>query len=766
MSRLTTWIDRILRRTNLESTIATTIADDGSASAVSPGDPTPMRSDPSTGALLTSAVAGPAAPVTVPSDENENVSAPFVAARAQGLNGAGQWENVRSYVALPTSGDRGLGFYLIGAPTLTTEPGATFAASAPHAGADTPDGQNVYLAGYDRADVGTETPLWALPTLSHQAGDWSVANATDRPLFVRGTDDADVAERLATHAQQETQTARLAAIEAAVESIDGKTPELDGGRVPIAAASLPLPADAAQEHVLATSPHAARLSADGVGFVSEIRPLVVSNPSVDGFGHEVSVSPSPVIQAHFTNGAPPDTWSHYTSSTGTATSAATGTSLASVAVGANGASTAELTTLTKFTYRSGEGLRLMFTAAFTAPAVGGLQAIGVGPHDGYAVGYQGTAFGFLRRSGGRTEFRTLTVTTASTTAESVTVTLDGSPKLVAVTNSGNAATTAREIAAADYSTTGTGWDAYQTGSTVLFVARRAGPRAGAFTLAGTTAVGLFAQTLAGLAPTDTWEAQTAWNGDRLDGSLGQNNPSGATLDPTKLSVWRVLIPYLGAGNTVLQWLDPATNRWTTCHTIRFANSSASPSLRNPTVGLWMHASGAANVGVSSASMALFVDGRVEPTGPRIAVRSVVKNNVGNASETPVFTVRTDRIYNGAENRCGIRPLTLTASANSTGEMQLFFYRGATLTGANFAAAHPIAPISLDSSATAATGGVLVGVLVTARSGGGTPIVLSELGFDLEPGDALTVTAQQTTGVNGTVCVGLSGYHDNGNGTGL
>lgn len=41
--------------------------------------------------------------------------------------------------------------------------------------------------------------------------------------------------------------------------------------------------------------------------------------------------------------------------------------------------------------------------------------------------------------------------------------------------------------------------------------------------------------------------QDVWNGDRLDGAGGDNNLSGASLDPTKNAIWWIDFQYLGAG---------------------------------------------------------------------------------------------------------------------------------------------------------------------------------------------------------------------------
>lgn len=78
-------------------------------------------------------------------------------------------------------GDEAIRTYLVAANPV---PLASNASSA-FAGADTPPGQVVWIAGHDRIDVGTETPVWALATAAHQVGPYVVDQgapaAIDKP---------------------------------------------------------------------------------------------------------------------------------------------------------------------------------------------------------------------------------------------------------------------------------------------------------------------------------------------------------------------------------------------------------------------------------------------------------------------------------------------------------------------------------------------------------------------------------------------------------
>ena len=116
---------------------------------------------------------------------------------------------------------------------------------------------------------------------------------------------------------------------------------------------------------------------------------------------------------------------------------------------------------------------------------------------------------------------------------------------------------------------------------------------------------------------DTWVAQTAWNGDRCNGT----GVSGFTLDPTKGNVFQVRYPYLGYG-TITFWIqDSVTGRWILAHTIRYANSSASTQLSNPNLrfyGKVINAGNTTNLVMYCGSCAALLTGALSVTYPFFA----------------------------------------------------------------------------------------------------------------------------------------------------
>lgn len=89
-----------------------------------------------------------------------------------------------------------------------------------------------------------------------------------------------------------------------------------------------------------------------------------------------------------------------TSITGSGTVTSTN-SLAKISSGAAINSSAKLLSNRFFKYAAGQGGNIMFTALFDAPATGNRRIIGVGTtNNGYFFGYNGAAFGIMRRSNG------------------------------------------------------------------------------------------------------------------------------------------------------------------------------------------------------------------------------------------------------------------------------------------------------------------------------------------------------------------------------
>lgn len=330
-----------------------------------------------------------------------------------------------------------------------------------------------------------------------------------------------------------------------------------------------------------------------------------------------------------------------------------------------------LQTRKRAVYRAGQGLRTRFSAAFTTGVNSSTQVAGWGQAEsGLFFGYLNEQFGIQYVTGGTRAVVTMTVTTASSTNENVTVELNGVNFSVPVTNSANISRTVWELAEGVY----TGWSASPNGATVVFVSGSANPiTIGNFSLTASTAVANFVETKAGVTATTTVIPQSQWNGDKLDGT----GASGVTLIPTNLNVYEIVVQYLGAGAITFNVeVSPSANNsiLTRVHNIPLPNTLTVPTLTNPSGPFTMAAysqGSTTNLRVISASAALFIEGRPHNTG----VRSTYARSLAATVSTtlyPFVVLHNPNTYFDKANQGVVYILRLTAALKHTqpGTIQL------------------------------------------------------------------------------------------------
>lgn len=397
-------------------------------------------------------------------------------------------------------------------------------------------------------------------------------------------------------------------------------------------------------------------------------------------------------------------------------------------------------------YRPGQGIVARFTAKYSSPIASSYLVAGVGhAEDGFYFAYKNTTFGILYNNRGVRETRTLTINTASSTTESVTVTLNNVAFSVPVTNSGNAARTAYEIASFAY----TGWAAQAVGSTVVFLANSVGSLNNTYSVSGTTISGSFARTKAGQDVTESFIAQADWNGDKLDGT----GNSGVTINPQKLNVYQVKIQYLGAGPIVFQveTVDPTTKavEFVTVHTISLPNTLDSSSLGNPSFPLTLAAYSAGsttNISVSTASFAGFLEGDKVLQGNRFSYFNT-STSVSSAAYLPLFTIANSLVYGGRSNQSVINILGVSAALKHLNPGTLFLIRNGTLTGnANFSSYASNSASLYDTAATAVTFSTNDQLIWSGSMGETGQLFFNfEDEITLQPGESLTLAARTSSG---------------------
>jgi len=463
------------------------------------------------------------------------------------------------------------------------------------------------------------------------------------------------------------------------------------------------------------------------------------------------------------------------SSLATGSGAVTGTgSMFACSTGTTVASQAVLLGRKRLRYRPGQGIIARFTALFPIPVANSYTIAGVGhAEDGVYVGYGNTnnladtSFGILYVKNGVREVKTLTITTGATAPGNLTITLNGTAFTVAVTGASNIQRTVWEVSQGTYA----GWDAYPAGATVVFVRKSAGTTAGTQTLgvAATGAAGTFAQTLAGVASTDTFVDQSDFNGDKLDGS----GASGITINPTKLNIFQIGIGYLGTDSIVFKVKASPDNgnnsTWVVFHTIRLTNTGTAPIFSNPAFPFTMasySAGSTTNLTIKSASFAGFIEGNKMLHGNRFTYLNQL-TTVGATNLQALFTIMNKRTYAGRTNQSVINLLSVAGAIKHTSPVIYYLIRGGTLAGnPSFTDLSSNSCSSYDTAATTVTYSTGDQLVWTGHLGD-TGEIDHHFGngqynteeVTLQPGEWMTLAAKATTGTPAYVTATINTRED-------
>jgi len=409
-------------------------------------------------------------------------------------------------------------------------------------------------------------------------------------------------------------------------------------------------------------------------------------------------------------------------------------------------------------YRPGQGVVGRFAGLFSSPVTGSIVVAGFGTGEsGFYFGYNGTSFGILHSTGGVREIQTFTVTNRTTTGGTTTFRLNGFDTQVTLSAAADVTATASDIATKTFP----GWSVEARGSTVIFVANSVGNKAGSFSITLGTAIGTagtFAETLAGLASTDTWIPQTSWNGDTMDGT----GPSGVVANWQKGNVFQIGVQYLGFGAITffIETVPENGNNaeFVNVHTIGVPNSRTTTTVSQPSFPFTMAAYSAGSttdVSVSVGSYAGFIEGQKRLTGPRMSYFNTAGVTSSTSSYVPIFTFRNDLVFAGRVNQAVINLLSVGGASKSTNGITTFYViKNASLTTGT-PTWTPFSPSSctyIDTTATACTFTNNEQVVwAGTTTGDGQFGFTFEDDFTIQPGETLTLAVRSVAGT--ATCIG-------------
>jgi hypothetical protein len=330
-------------------------------------------------------------------------------------------------------------------------------------------------------------------------------------------------------------------------------------------------------------------------------------------------------------------------------------------------------------YRPGQGAMCRFTAAFTSGVAQSTQQAGfTDTESAICVGYDGTDFGIVRTTGGRTSIYKLTITTAPTGTQTSTVTLDGVAKTVTL-NSGTSTNAAVQIfvdGVGGYP----GWMVEQVANTVIFRNIDTKTTPGTFSFSsGGNATGAFSVIQAGFAQTEYWTKQADFSVDTLDGSGNAMNPSHMHLHPDKLNVYQISFRWLGVGMITFGIEDELTGKFMVFHQIHYTNQYNFPHVENPSFNIGYLArnrGGTTNLTLTGASMMMGIEGMINVTrstkSDSYSISSAAKDVI-----THVVSYRNSYTYANKLNALSLNFKKLSYAFQSTDPVEIFLFQNPT-----------------------------------------------------------------------------------------
>ena len=391
------------------------------------------------------------------------------------------------------------------------------------------------------------------------------------------------------------------------------------------------------------------------------------------FGEQIVSQITPVFQLDALYGLNSKRFERYSFGTGITTSNTLMT--ASTGTGAYGYGV--LRSKRAVRYRPGQGALGRFTAQFSGIATGYTQRAGFfSQEQALQVGYNTDGkFGILRENGGKAHIHRFEVTTPSSGTEDITVTLAGTATTVTIPSG-----TATENATGIGTNTFSGWITdYQNGY-IEFLSTSVGPKTGTFSIVSSGDLVATATTAqVGVNHTSNWTYQEDWNFDTMTGVGGTTNPSGVTLDPTKLNVYQINFRWLGAGEMRFAIENPTTGDMMPIHHIHYANRNNDVHLDNPSLKIgYVAAELTGNTGtgvtVSGASMLGAIEGIINTTTYPIAATRA-KSGSMNTSDTKyhLLTIKSNLIANNKINTREILIKRLTAGTTASASVPCTLY---------------------------------------------------------------------------------------------
>lgn len=460
---------------------------------------------------------------------------------------------------------------------------------------------------------------------------------------------------------------------------------------------------------------------------------------------------TPVIQVQFPYNINTEIIDVRLSKGGTAT---VNTGMLQLSTGTETTSVAWASTLKAAKYHPGQATVVKVAAKFSPCVDGNLQTVGIGEvGDGYAIGCFNDTFSTVRAHSGKAEVWNLAIDTDATTTGTITVTLNGNDNLIGILDTDTRAEIATKIRAATWDDVGDGWSDFNNGVGTIFKSWRSGHKVGAFTFGagGTGATATFTELIHGVTTVLEVTPSTDFSHDDL-----------SWVDITKGNVWRIRYQWLGFGQINYEVEDPQAGRFIVFHKEPYVNKNTIPSVQNPTMPMGfrtINIGGTSTATLSVSSAAVFTEGKILDNFVSYTASSPATSV--DTDETPLLTICNKVVYGGAPpdgliNRVIIEPDFLSMLTDGAQNVVFTMSKNSELLGV------PVfvdidtnnSVVGADTSATGIVLGRILAQFGLEKVDADSRDLLNR-GFELKPGDTLSVSAHSVSGTNAQVTNTLS-----------
>lgn len=243
--------------------------------------------------------------------------------------------------------------------------------------------------------------------------------------------------------------------------------------------------------------------------------------------------------------------------------------------------------------------------------------------------------------------------------------------------------------------------------------------------------------------------QSAWNVDRLNGTLGQYNLSGITLDETKTQIWWCDIEWLGVGSVRVGFV--LNGQFIVCHIFHHANIFDKVYMTTATLPCRyeIRSTGAAASMRAICTTVMSEGGYINRSTTRTASTALSGKELSSTVARPLVAIR----LKSTRLDSVVVPTKYDLLGLQQAAFKYLLIINPTLTGAVWTSAGADSNVEYDITATALTGGTIIdsGIFVGGNKGGTASISNQDVDFSQQIGrfldgtsDVFVLAAQATT----------------------